>query len=72
MKRREIINENRIFKTIARVHISLDYIDKKYYKIAYKKINFLIKLYEIYYRKTHSKFKSSLKNIVFIRLFERI
>ena len=75
------MSEDRIFKTIARVYISLDYIeqnaiityiDKKYYEIAYKKINFLVKLYKIYYRKTYSKFKGSLKNIVFTRLFKRV
>ena len=75
------MSEDRIFETIARVHISLDhieqntiaiYIDKKYYEIAYEEINFLVKLCEICYRKAHSKFKSSLKNIVSTHLFERV
>lgn len=53
-------------------NVTIIHISKKYYKIATKEINFLVKIYKIYYRKTYSKFKDSLKNIVSIRLFERV
>lgn len=55
-ERREIISEDRIFETIARVHISLGHIEqnvtaihisKEYYRIAHEEVNFLVKLCEI-------------------------
>ena len=75
------MSEDRIFETIARVHISLDHIeqnatathiDKEYYRIAHEEVNFLVKLCEICHRKAHSKSKGPLKNIVSTRLFERV
>lgn len=75
------MSEDRIFATIARVHISLGHIGqnitathiiKEYYRIANEKINFLVKLYEICHRKAHSKSKDALKNIVSTRLSRRV
>ena len=79
--KREIVSEDRIFNTIARVHNSLDYIgsyatgihiSREYYEIATQKVYFLIKLYKICYRKTYSKSKGPLRSIIIIRLFERV
>ena len=80
-ERREVVSEDRIFETIARVHISLGHIGqnatathigKEYYGIAHEEVNFLVKLCEICHRKAHSKSKGPLKNIVSTRLFERV
>ena len=56
-----------IEKNVTAIHIS-----KEHYRIAHEKINFLVKLCEICHRKTHSKFKDSLKNIVSTRRFKRV
>ena len=75
------MSEDRIFETIARVHISLGHIgqnvtathiSKECYRIANEEVNFLVKLCEICHRKAHSKSKGALKNIASTRLFERV
>lgn len=60
------MSEDRIFETIARVHISLGHIgqnipathiSKEYYRIAHEEVNFLVKLCEICHMENHfSKF----------------
>ena len=79
--KREVVSEDRIFDTIARVHNSLGHvgqhatgthISREYYGIATQEVYFLVKLCEICHRKAHSKSKGPLKSIITTRLFERV
>ena len=79
--KREVVSEDRIFDTIARVHNSLGhigqyatgiYISREYYRIATQEVYFLVKLYKICHRKAHSKSKGPLRSIITTRLFERV
>ena len=81
ISKREVVSEDRIFDTIARVHNSLGHVEqhatgihisREYYGIATQEVYFLVKLCEIYHRKTHSKSKEPLKSIITKRLFERV
>lgn len=73
--------ESKIFDAIITVYIFIKHISQNgiaknvnniYYKVTYKKIVFLIKLYEICHQKILSKAKKPLKPIIWIKLFEKV
>ena len=82
--KREVVSEDRIFDTVARVHNSLGHvgqhatgihISKEFYGIATQEVYFLVKLCEICHRKAHSKSKGPLKSIiphVYLNVFRSI
>ena len=78
---RDVLPKPQIWNIFVRNHNSLGHvgqdptakpINRIYYRITRGEVIFFIKLCEIYHRKALTKSKNSLKNIIYIEVFEKV